>query len=52
VRVVPKLFLIAQYLWDLYCQHLPPCSLVPGKVNEPNIVRSKVWKTRIDTNAT
>jgi len=26
--------------------------LVPGKVNVPNIVRSKVWKTRIDTNAT
>ena len=26
--------------------------LVPGKVNVPNIMRSKVWKTRIDTNAT
>ena len=26
--------------------------LVPGKVNVPNIIRSKVWKTRIDTNAT
>jgi len=26
--------------------------LVPGKVNVPNTIRSKVWKTRIDTNAT
>jgi len=26
--------------------------LVPGKVNVPNIIRSKVGKTRIDTNAT
>ena len=26
--------------------------LVPGKVNVPNIIRSKVWKTRIDTNPT
>jgi len=26
--------------------------LVPGKVNVPNITRSKLWKTRIDTNAT
>jgi len=26
--------------------------LVPGKVNVPNIIRSKVWKTRNDTNAT
>ena len=26
--------------------------LVPGKVNVPNIIRSKVWKTRIDANAT
>jgi len=26
--------------------------LVPGKVNVPNIIQSKVWKTRIDTNVT
>jgi len=26
--------------------------LAPEKVNVPNIIRSKVWKTRIDTNAT
>jgi len=25
---------------------------VSGKVNVPNIIRSKVWKTRTDTNAT
>jgi len=26
--------------------------LSPGKLNLPNIIRSNVWKTRIDTNAT
>ena len=26
--------------------------VVPGKVNVPNIIRSKVWKTRIDKNVT
>ena len=26
--------------------------IVPGKVNVPNIIRSKVWKSRIDTYAT
>jgi len=29
-----------------------PYHLVPGKLNLPNIIRSKVWKTRIDINAT
>jgi len=24
----------------------------PGKVNVPNIIRSNIWKTKIDTNAT
>jgi len=26
--------------------------LAPGKLHLPNIIRSKVWKTGIDTNAT
>jgi len=26
MAVVPKLFLIAYYLWVPYCQHVPPCS--------------------------
>jgi len=50
--VVPKLFLIAYHMWALYFPRVPPWKhFVPGKLFLPNIIRSKVWETRLDTNA-
>jgi len=49
--VVPKLFLIAYHLWALYFHRVPLWKhLVPGKLILPNIIRSKVWQTRLHAN--
>ena len=50
IPVAPKRFLIAYHLWSPYCHRT--YHLIPRKVNVPNLIRSKIWKTRIDTNAT
>jgi len=48
MSAVPKLFLIAYHLWSCI---FVAYHLAPGKLNLPNTSRSKVWQTRLDTNA-
>jgi len=47
--MVPKLFLIAYHLRVPYCHHVPPCA---RKTKSAKYHSIKIWKTRLDTNAT